>query len=216
VSHGRREPAGAERKLPGGRAPAGPHAAGGGFTVSIGEVIEKQRAYLLRVASREIGARLRVKVDPSDVVQQTCLEALRDSGRLQAVTEAEVRAWLRSILLNNIRGLIRKCRLSAVGGPYREVSLEGLTLDLGDPAGPAADPVTPSGQVIAEEEARRVRDALERLPGRERELILARVEGDRTFRQIGEGLGCSAVAARKTWLRALARLRRELRASHAE
>jgi RNA polymerase sigma-70 factor (ECF subfamily) len=189
---------------------------GGGFTVSIGKVIEEQRAYLFRVANREIGVNLRVKADASDIVQQTCLEALRDSGRLQAGTEAAIKAWLRSILLNNIRSFVRKYRGSAVGGSFREVSLEGLALDLDDPAEPTAEPVTPSGRMIAEEEARCVRDALDRLPGRERDLILARVEGDRTFKQIGEGLGCSAVAARKTWLRALARLRRELRASPAE
>src|SRR5262249_11097990 len=83
-------------------------AEGHGLPVSVEKVVEEQQAYLLRVARSQIRRYLGARSDPSDIVQQTCLEALRDSGGFQGLTEASVKAWLRTILLNNIRSHMRR------------------------------------------------------------------------------------------------------------
>jgi hypothetical protein len=89
-------------------------------------VIESQRRALLRLAERDLGSDLRTKGDAADLVQQTCLEALRDAHTFHGHTEAEAACWLRAILRNNVRSLARKCRRSGGRGDAREVSLDAL------------------------------------------------------------------------------------------
>src|SRR4051812_24155216 len=59
--------------------------------------LERFRSYLLVLARAGLDPRLRPKVDPSDVVQQTMLEAHAALDRLDADTTAELAAWLRQI-----------------------------------------------------------------------------------------------------------------------
>ena len=60
------------------------------------------RCYLHLLAEIELGRRLRAKVDPSDIVQQSLLEAHRDRAALKGQTEPEVVGWLRTILARNL------------------------------------------------------------------------------------------------------------------
>src|SRR5205085_4743368 len=59
------------------------------------------RDYLGLAARARVETWLRAKVDASDLVQQTLMEAHRGFGRFQGATEAEWLAWLRRILDNN-------------------------------------------------------------------------------------------------------------------
>ena len=49
-----------------------------------------------------IGTTLRLRLDPSDLVQETFLEAHRDFPRFTGPTERELLAWLRRILARNL------------------------------------------------------------------------------------------------------------------
>jgi RNA polymerase sigma-70 factor (ECF subfamily) len=69
--------------------------------------LERFRSYLLVLARAGLDPRLRPKVDPSDVVQQTMLEAHAALDRLDANTTAELAAWLRQILQRNLMNLGR-------------------------------------------------------------------------------------------------------------
>jgi RNA polymerase sigma-70 factor (ECF subfamily) len=68
----------------------------------------RYRGYLSALAQIELGQRLRSKVDPSDIVQQSLLEAHQDIRGLQGKTEAELVAWLRTILARNICNTARE------------------------------------------------------------------------------------------------------------
>src|SRR5207253_6129409 len=59
------------------------------------------RNYLNVLARAQVESWLRAKVDASDLVQQTLLEAYRDFQRFRGTTEAEWLAWLRQILTHN-------------------------------------------------------------------------------------------------------------------
>src|SRR5262245_57488511 len=112
--------------------PAGKSGAPGAEEGSCGELgcrFEDCRPYLLLVARGVMGPRLRVKLDASDIVQETFLEAQRHLGRFRGKTPTEFRAWLREILL---------CRLASAQRTYlgtkkravgREVSLDASLSD---------------------------------------------------------------------------------------
>jgi RNA polymerase sigma-70 factor (ECF subfamily) len=185
-------------------------AARAGSREALGQVLETFRGYLLLVAGRELDAELRAKGGASDLVQDTFLEAQRDFGCFHGNSADELRAWLRRLLLNNVANFTRQYRQRAKRQVSREVPLEagGSSHERG--AGLAADILSPSGQVVAQEQAEALARAMERLPPDYRQVLALRHEQKLTFAQIGEQMQRSANAARMLWLRAVERLQKEL------
>ena len=73
-----------------------------GDNEALGRLLEQYRGYLLMLAHRYLSERLRRRVDPSDIVQLTYLEAKRDLPAFRGETPAEFAGWLRGMLKNNV------------------------------------------------------------------------------------------------------------------
>src|SRR5262245_46280846 len=74
----------------------------------LGTLLELYRNYLGLVARTQIDVHLRAQVNPSDVVQETFLEAYRDFQQFQGTTEREFLAWVRRILIHHLGRLVGK------------------------------------------------------------------------------------------------------------
>src|SRR5215813_8369122 len=85
--------------------------------------LQRYRDYLLLLAWAQLDPRLRRRLDASDVVQQTLLEAHACSHQFRGSTSAEWAAWLRQILARNLANAVRDLgrQKRAV---HREQSLE--------------------------------------------------------------------------------------------
>jgi RNA polymerase sigma-70 factor (ECF subfamily) len=183
-------------------------AARAGSAEALGQALEACRGYLLLIARRELGTDLQAKASASDLVQQTFLEAQCDFGRFRGETEAELLAWLRRLLLNNLGAFARDFRGTAKRAVHREVALPPEKPS-GPPAGLADDAPSPSALAVAREQAEALRRALERLPEEYRLALLLRHQEELSFEEIGKRLGRTANAARKLWARAVERLQHE-------
>ena len=61
---------------------------------ALGRLLELYRRYLSLLARVQIGQRLQGKVDASDIVQETFLDAHRNFARFRGASEAELVGWL--------------------------------------------------------------------------------------------------------------------------
>jgi RNA polymerase sigma-70 factor, ECF subfamily len=179
---------------------------------ALGHLLELYRNYLGLLARLQIGRRLQRKVDESDLVQETFLEAHRHFGRFRGTTEGEFMSWLRQILAGVVANLVRH-----YGTQRRNVGLERqLADDLARSsqalAGElAARQSSPSQRAARREQAVLLADALGQLPEAYQEvIILSHLEG-LAFPEVARRMGRSVASVKNLWARALARLRRALR-----
>ena len=84
-----------------------------------GAELEQFRPYLQLLARLQLSPRLRSKLEPSDIVQQTLLHAHEARAQFRGRTEAEVAAWLRKILARNLAHALRD-----YGREKRDISRE--------------------------------------------------------------------------------------------
>ena len=177
-----------------------------------GLLLEMYRPYLTLLARLQIGRRLQGKVDPADMVQETFLEAARCFAQFRGVSEPELTAWLRQILVARLAHLVRRY----YGTQARDIRLEqALTDDIYQSSQALqlafiATQSTPSQAVSQREQAVLLADALNCLPVDYREVIILRHLEELTFPEVSERMGRSVDSVEKLWVRALARLRRTL------
>jgi len=182
-----------------------------GVPEAIGQLLEAARGQLLELADRELPDDLRAKIGPSDVVQETAVEAHRDFADFTGTTAEECFAWLRMILRHNVVDAVRRYRESLKRNVALEVRIAPGPEHFG---GPFIEPHRPpDGSAIRREEAAVLNDTLARLPADYRQVLELRYWSGLSFVEMAPRLGRSPEAARKLWYRALERLQDELAAT---
>jgi RNA polymerase sigma-70 factor (ECF subfamily) len=182
----------------------------GGCRESIGELIERCRPYLLLIANQELDPDVRAKVGASDIVQDSLMSAQRSLGDFHGVSEKDLLAWLRGIVINDLK----ETRRHYQDTEKRDINLErpiGGDSQIGWPAMDIADgELTPGTDAIANEEMIVLRCALDQLPADYREVVRLRNWQQMTFAEIGTAMDRTSEAARKLWSRAVIQLQQIL------
>jgi RNA polymerase sigma-70 factor (ECF subfamily) len=174
--------------------------------------LERFRSYLCLLARLGLDAETRAKVDPSDVVQQTLLEAHRSRDLCRGSTVPQQAAWLRRILLQNIvdmqRGL-RRAKRDVGRERSLEAALENSSTRL--QCWLAAEQPSPSDLASREERVLRLAEALLSLPEAQQEALLLRYCQGLTLVEIGQQLGLKRNAVARLLQRGITTLRESLR-----
>ena len=172
------------------------------------ELFERCRNYVSLLARVHIESWLQAKVDPSDLVQQTLLEAYRGLDGFQGQTQGEWLAWLKQILKHNATDYIRRYKGTAKRRIQREVPMEvprhGSSLFRIDPSDPGD---TPSQLVMQHENEIQLAEAVSRLAEDHQQVILLRNVQRMSFNEVAERMERSRPAVQMLWLRALKNLK---------
>lgn len=170
------------------------------------------RSYLAFAARAQVETWLRAKVDASDLVQQTMLEAHRDFDRFQGASEREWLAWLKKILAHNAADFIRRYRGTAKRQVAREVRFSdgGQTATIAGAPEPAAPDQTPSQELVRLDDELRVASALAQLAPDYQEVIVLRNLQRLSFNEVAERMGRSRPAVQMLWMRAIRKLQQTL------
>jgi RNA polymerase sigma-70 factor (ECF subfamily) len=176
-----------------------------------GRLLELYRNYLRLMARTLISQPLRVRLDASDLVQDTLLKAHREFVGFLGSTEPELIAWLRQILVRSLSDQVKRHR-AGKRDVRREEALE-VMLDRSSEAvqqALAAPVSSPSSIASRREQAVLLADALEKLPPDYREVFIARNLEHIPFDQIAARMGRTSGAVRKLWTRTMLSLKKIL------
>jgi RNA polymerase sigma-70 factor (ECF subfamily) len=184
-----------------------------GHGESLGALLELYRNYLYLLARTQIDLHLQARANPSDVVQETFLQACSHFSRFRGTSEGELIAWLRRILVHSLARIVEKQVKAQKRSVRREVSIHQFRRLLQDSSQDFENALvsqvsSPSAQAQRRELATLVADQLARLSPAYREVIVLRNLEGLPFDEVARRMDRTPGAVRVLWLRALEALRR--------
>src|SRR5262245_9409755 len=178
--------------------------------------VERFRSYLLllarlRLGMRYQGTRYQGKLDASDLVQQTLLDAHRERAQFRGQTAAALAAWLRRMLACNLADALRALRRGK-----RDVRRErSLQMALDDSSARLEtwlldEQSSPSQAAQRQEQLLRLSDRLAELPEAQREALVRHYWQGQSLQAIATEMGRTAAAVAGLLQRGLKTLRAAL------
>ncbi len=181
----------------------------GGDQAARDELFDKCRNYLAIMARVQVESWLRVKVDASDLVQQTMLDAYRGLSNFRGNSEGEWLAWLKQILKHNATDFVRQYRGTEKRQQRREVSMHATAPNLSETftREPSSGGESPSELVIQREREIQLADCITKLAADHQEVIILRSLQRLPFDEVAERMGRSRPAVQMLWARAVSKLK---------
>ncbi|MGI9471144.1 MAG: sigma-70 family RNA polymerase sigma factor [Rubripirellula sp.] len=173
--------------------------------------LNRYRDYLRVLAEMQLNPRLRVKEDVSDIVQRTLIQAHQDRGQFRGASERELKGWLKVILNHTIINVAKK-----YGAKKRDFRIEqSIEQRMNESAIRLAgelpgDRTSPSHQLMRQERAEQVADALSCLLEDERSALMLKHVHDWKVAEIADHLGRTPEGVAGLLRRGLKKLRNSM------
>ena len=181
-----------------------------GDAAAIEMLFARYRSQLTRMIAVRLDPRLKGWLDPSDIVQDVLVEASQKMAAELQDNAVEFYPWLRGLAWDRLCRLHRhhvttRKRSVAREEPFAPADVDDESvLMLAECIAASGD--GPGSEVMHAELRRRVREALTRLPQKDREIIVLRFLEQLSKKDAADVLGISLTAAKSRQLRAVAHL----------
>lgn len=178
---------------------------------ALGELFERHRSRLRRMIQIRLARRLKGRVDPSDVLQETYLELSRSLADYLRDPQLPFFLWLRYLTGKRIQALHRHHLGTHMRDARREVSLEQGAMPIASSESLAAQLLgrlsTPSQAAMRAELRRHVQEALDAMSLLDREVLALRHFEQLSNAETARVLGITEAGASNRFVRALKRLK---------
>jgi len=175
---------------------------------AIGQLLDRHRPYLKMLTQRAVDGHFQARIGDSDLVQQTCLSAIRDFEKFDGKDVAQFVAWLQKIHERNIQDTIRK----HLGADKRSIDKErSPEAGENDQGLYHLKTLSPSQRVMQAEEAVRLAEVMSSLPEDQREAVRLRHLEGWTLAELEEHFERSETAVASLIKRGLENLRKQLK-----
>jgi RNA polymerase sigma-70 factor, ECF subfamily len=176
-----------------------------------GELLERFRPYLNVLAQRHLDERLRGRLDFTDIVQTTFLEASRDFQDFRGDSIDSLLSWLRNILRNNVHTAHQQHLATQKRSARLETKLSIPSESGGSSLGMEhlipSETSTPSQRLMKNEAAAILATYLEQIPETQQEAIRLRYLEGLSLKEISDKMGKSEMAVAGLLKRGLRALR---------
>lgn len=175
------------------------------------QLLKENRARLRRMVALRLDRRLQGRVDPSDILQESFIDAARRLPEYAKNPSMPFFIWLRRLTGQRLMEQHRRHLGAQARDATREVSLyqgafpEATTADLA--ANLLGELTSPSQAVIRIEQRKRLQDALDSLEPIDREILVLRHFEQLSNGEVSEVLSLDKSAASKRYVRAMERLK---------
>jgi RNA polymerase sigma-70 factor (ECF subfamily) len=181
---------------------------------AVGNLLDRYRIRLRRMVALRMDRRLQGRIDPSDVIQETCLEASNRLGEYLRDSTMPFFIWLRFLTAQRL-AMLHRHHLGIQGRDAgREVMLYQGALPEATSAALAAQLVgrltSPSSAAIKAEMRIRLQEALNSMDPIDREVLALRHFEQLSNSEAAQVLGIKPTAACNRYVRALERLKQVL------
>jgi len=179
-----------------------------------GDLLNRFRPYLNVIAQRLLDGRLQGRLDYSDVVQITYLEATRDFASFRGDSVESFLAWLRNILRNNVATAHQHHLATQKRSARKEINLRvssesgGSSLGMQDLV--PSESSSPSQRMMRDEASVALAVCLDRIPQTQREAIRMRYLEGMSLKEISDRMEKSEMAVAGLLKRGLRALRDEI------
>jgi RNA polymerase sigma-70 factor (ECF subfamily) len=153
------------------------------------ELLGLYRPYLRLAVGDRLPRLVQKRIDASDIVQQTLVDAVRGLPEFRGRSEPEFTAWMMKLLERNLLQCMRNNTLGK-----RDVRLEHNWTDASGSAqliwrAVAGDQSSPMSSVFRGEAALHLAMALDKLPQEQRTAVEMRYIGQQSLREIADEMG---------------------------
>jgi RNA polymerase sigma-70 factor (ECF subfamily) len=182
---------------------------------AVGQLFDMHRERLRRMIRLRLDHRLQGRLDPSDVLQEAFLEFARALPAYVKTPEAPFYVWLRCIAGRKLHALHRKHLGAHKRDAGREISIHGGSMPEASSVSLADQLVgkltTPSKAFIRAEARARIQQALNEMEELDREVLALRHFEQLSNKEAALVLDITEAAASVRYMRALRRLRDQLK-----
>jgi RNA polymerase sigma-70 factor (ECF subfamily) len=183
-----------------------------GEAKALGQLLQLYWNYLTILATTQMDRRLRQRMNPSDLVQETMLAAHCDFIKFRGSSECELLAWLRRILVNSLYHAIETHLKAKRRDVRREVFMEQASAALDQSVPHFAQVLadrgsSPSAPLRRRERAVALADQLAKLRPQYRDVIVLRNLQGLSFEEVADRMDRKPGTVRMLWLRAMEKLK---------
>jgi RNA polymerase sigma-70 factor (ECF subfamily) len=180
------------------------------------ELLGMYRPYLRLAVGDRLPKLIQKRLDASDIVQQTLVDAVRGLPEFRGRSEPEFTAWMMKLLKRNLLQCMRNNTLGK-----RDVRLEHNWTDASGSAqliwrAVAGDQSSPMSSVFRGEAALHLAMALEELPQEQRAAVEMRYISEQSLKEIAEEMGRSVGSVAGLIRRGVEALQKHLPAEFGE